>query len=78
MSGLILSASLFAVQPVFAVEQTGEFEKEYCAISSGLKCKQTGTSCDGKQVCFWKDLKDVAIVVGSIVGTVAAIDKLAE
>ncbi|WP_075351599.1 hypothetical protein [Algoriphagus marinus] len=78
MSSLVLVVSLFSIQPAFATDTTPEFTKEYCAVSQAEKCKQTGTGCPGKKICFWKDLKDVATLAATIVTTAAAIDALAD
>lgn len=53
MTGLILTSGLFTVQPALA--SSGVYDKEYCAISQADKCKQSGISCKGKKICFWRD-----------------------
>lgn len=71
MSSLVFVVSLFSIQPTFAKKTTPEFTKEFCAVSQAEKCKQTGTGCPGKKVCFWKDLGQIAETTGKIAGTVA-------
>lgn len=49
-----------------------KFQKEYCSISQAEKCKQTGTSCDGKKICFWKDAKEVVTIAAAAAVIVAS------
>ncbi|MFC0655186.1 hypothetical protein [Mongoliitalea lutea] len=50
-----------------------KFQKEYCSISQAEKCKQTGTTCDGKKICFWKDVKDVVTIAAAAAAIVASV-----
>lgn len=76
VSGVFLTANVFSVKPVFATESGGGYVQEYCAISQKKKCKQPGTGCDGKMICFWQDLKEVAVIAGSIAAGAAALSSL--
>jgi len=74
MTGLILTSGLFTVQPALA--SSGNYNKEYCAISQADKCKQPGNSCPGKKICFWRDLKDVVVIGAAIAAGVASVASL--
>ncbi|MHA7128886.1 hypothetical protein [Algoriphagus namhaensis] len=78
MSSLMFVISFSSIHPSFATDTKPEFTKEFCAVSQAEKCKQTGTGCPAKKVCFWKDLGDIASTAGKIVGTAAAAVALAE
>jgi hypothetical protein len=69
MTGLILTSGLFTVQPALA--SSGNYDKEYCAISQADKCKQCGTSCDGRKICFWKDTA-LIVAIGAGHSAIAA------
>lgn len=74
VSAVVLTASVFSIQPAFS--SAGNFEKEYCAVSQKEKCKQSGKSCDGKKICFWQDLKEEAVIAGSVAAGALAASQL--
>ena len=76
VSGVVLTASVFSVQPAFS--SSGTYEKEFCAVSQAEKCKQSGKTCPGKKVCFWKDLGEIAGTAGKVAGVVVAGMTIAE
>lgn len=76
VSGVFLTASVFSIQPAFS--SSGSYEKEFCAVSQAEKCKQSGKTCPGKKVCFWKDLGEIAGTAGKVAGAVVAGITIAE
>jgi hypothetical protein len=74
VSSVVLTASVFSVQPAFS--SSGGYQKEYCAVSQKEKCKQSGTTCDGKKICFWQDVKEVAVMAGAIAAGAVALSSL--
>jgi hypothetical protein len=76
---VVLVVSLFSINPAFGTEDKAkQYVKEFCAVSGAEKCKQTGDGCEGKKVCFWKDLGEIAGTVGKIATAGAAVVVIAD